>query len=81
MSSKKRPGSIAMVRSYSTALHPGMEDRKESLIAHAPSTASSNPGFLHTELLLIQPLRNRVSPSTEQKQTTVNAVSIETDAF
>lgn len=65
MSSKKRPGSMAMVRSYSAALHPGMEDRKASLIAHAPSTASSKPGFLQIELLLIQPLLNRVSPSTD----------------
>lgn len=59
---------MAMVRSYSAALHPGMDDRKESLMAHAPSTASSNPGFLHTELLLIQPLRNSVSPSRVGKQ-------------
>lgn len=34
-------------------------------MAHAPSTASSNPGRRHTELLLIQPLLNNVSPSAE----------------
>ena len=42
-----------------------MEDRKESLMAHAPSTASSNPGRRQTELLLIQPLLNNVPSSKE----------------
>lgn len=56
---------MAMVRSYWAAFLPGMEDRKESLMAHAPSTASSSPGRRHTELLLIQPLLNNVSPSAE----------------
>ncbi len=32
-------------------------------MAHAPSTASSNPGRRHIELLLIQPLLNNVSSS------------------
>lgn len=40
---------------------PWIKDRKESLIAQAPSTASSKPGRLHTELLLIHPLLNNVS--------------------
>lgn len=66
MSSKSRLGSMAMISSYSAALRPGIDDRKESLIAHAPSTASSSPGLRHTELVLIQPLRNKVSPSTDK---------------
>lgn len=60
---------MATVRSYLAAFLPGMEDRKESLMAHAPSTASSNPGRRHTELLLIQPLLNNVSPSIETQKT------------
>lgn len=56
---------MAIVRSYWAACLPGMEDRNESRMAHAPSTASSNPGRRHTELLLIQPLLNSVSPSAE----------------
>lgn len=68
MISKNRPGSMAMMRSYSAALRPGIDDRKESLIAHAPSTASSSPGFRHTESVLIQPLRNKVSPSTDKER-------------
>lgn len=69
MSSNRRPGSMATVRSYLAAFLPGMEDRKESLMAHAPSTASSNPGRRHTELLLIQPLLNNVSSSIETQKT------------
>lgn len=68
MSSKNRPGSMAMMSSYSAAFRPGIDDRKESLIAHAPSTASSSPGLRHTELVLIQPLRNKVSPSTDEER-------------
>lgn len=69
MSSNRRPGSMETVRSYLAAFLPGMEDRKESLMAHAPSTASSNPGRRHTELLLIQPLLNNVSASIETQKT------------
>lgn len=56
---------MAIVRSYWAACLPGIEDWNESLMAHAPSTASSNPGRRHTELLLIQPLLNNVSPSAQ----------------
>lgn len=59
---------MAMMSSYSAALRPGIDDRKESRRAHAPSTASSNPGCRHTELVLIQPLRNKVSPSTKKEK-------------
>ncbi|TNN65479.1 hypothetical protein EYF80_024298 [Liparis tanakae] len=59
---------MAMVRSYCAAFLPGMEDRKESLMAQAPSTASSKPGRRHTELLLIQPLLNSVSPSAREHE-------------
>lgn len=77
MSSKNRPGSMAMMSSYSAALHPGIDDRKESRTAHAPSTASSNPGRRHTELVFIQPLRNKVSPSRETREEVENKITLQ----
>lgn len=63
INSNSNPGSITMTTSYSKAFLPGMDPRKESLIAHAPSIASSIPGFFHPELALIQPVRNTPSES------------------
>lgn len=57
-----------MMTSYSKAFLPEMDPRKESLIAHAPSIASSIPGFFHPELALIQPVRNTPSESWEQSK-------------
>lgn len=58
INSNSNPGSIIMTTSYSKGFLPEMDPRKESLIAHAPSMASSMPGFFHAELALIQPVRN-----------------------
>lgn len=67
---------MARTSSYWAALRPGIDDRKASRMAQAPSTASSRPGRRHTELLLIQPLRNNVSPSGGHKEEERSEVSI-----
>lgn len=59
---------MARISWYWAALRPGIDERKVSRMAQAPSTASSRPGRRHTELLLIQPLRNNVSPSAGHKK-------------
>lgn len=54
-----------MVRSYLAGFFPGMDERKESLMAQAPSTISSTPGLSHTDVLWIQPLLNKVCVSAD----------------
>lgn len=58
MISKSSPGSMTMTSSYSAGFWPGMLPRKQSLMAHALSMASSRPGLFQRELVWIQPVRN-----------------------
>lgn len=54
---------MAMVRSYVAGFFPPMDERKESLMAQAPSNISSTPGLSHPDVLWIQPLLNKVCVS------------------
>lgn len=65
MSSNSKPGWMAMVRSYVAGFFPGMDERKESLMAQAPSSISSTPGLSHPDVLWIQPLLNKVCVSAD----------------
>lgn len=66
MSSNSKPGWMAMVRSYVAGFFPGMDERKESLMAQAPSNISSTPGLSHPDVLWIQPLLNKVCVSADR---------------
>lgn len=68
INSKSNPGSITRTTWYSKEFLPAMELRKASLIAQAPSIASSRPGFFHTGLVFIHPEWNTLSESFGGKQ-------------